>query len=277
MNKLIFGVYTMADPTLISMNNLLYSCSARKEYVSQQFIGENILCYIIAGELRVQTQKGLQTLQAGNLCLFRRHQLIKSIQVPPTGGDFQSISIILDQAFLSQYAEKAQIAHQQRYLGDSLRIMPSDELLTGYFESILSYFKLNKPLIPAIANLKTQEAVALLLNLEPEFEKVLFDFSEPGKIDLEEFMKQNFIYNVRSADFAKLTGRSLATFKRDFEKIFKATPSQWLLDKRLREAHYLIKQKGKKPLDVYLNVGFENLSHFSFAFKKAFGNAPSRI
>jgi len=33
----------------------------------------------------------------------------------------------------------------------------------------------------------------------------------------------------------------------------------------------------RKPSDVYLDVGFEDLSHFSFAFKKHFGYNPSRI
>jgi AraC-like DNA-binding protein len=29
--------------------------------------------------------------------------------------------------------------------------------------------------------------------------------------------------------------------------------------------------------DVYLDVGFENLSHFSFAFKKQFGYSPTGV
>jgi AraC family transcriptional regulator, exoenzyme S synthesis regulatory protein ExsA len=68
-----------------------------------------------------------------------------------------------------------------------------------------------------------------------------------------------------------------ANFKRDFEKIFHTSPGNWLLQKRLQEAHYLIKEKGNKPSDVYLEVGFEDLSHFSYAFKNAYGIAPSKI
>ncbi|WP_432714130.1 helix-turn-helix domain-containing protein [Pedobacter sp.] len=99
----------------------------------------------------------------------------------------------------------------------------------------------------------------------------MFDFSEPYKIDLEGYMNRHFSYNVPLVQFAKLTGRSLSTFKRDFEKIFHATPEKWLQKKRLDMAHYLISQKNRKPTDVYLEVGFENLSHFSTAFKKEFG------
>jgi len=267
----------MNDPIHITMNNLLYSCSAQKQHGNEQFIGEHTLVFIIAGETRLQTQQGPQILNAGSMHLLRRNQLIKSVNIPPQDGEFQSVNIILDQAFLQQYSVKAQISNVERYTDDPVLLLPSDELLTGYFESILPYFKLNKPLIPAIANLKTQEALELLLNLDPQLAKFLFDFTAPSKIDLEAFMNQNFTYNVHSVQFARLTGRSLATFKRDFEKTFKAPPGQWLLSKRLKEAHYLIKEKRQKPSDVYIIVGFENLSHFSFAFKNAFGKAPSRL
>ena len=99
----------------------------------------------------------------------------------------------------------------------------------------------------------------------------------PGKIDLEAFMNKNFHFNVELDRFAHLTGRSLATFKRDFEKLFHITPNRWLQQRRLQEAHYLIKEKGKAPSAIYLELGFEDLSHFSFAFKKLYGLAPSRI
>ncbi len=34
---------------------------------------------------------------------------------------------------------------------------------------------------------------------------------------------------------------------------------------------------GEKPLNVYLQVGFKNLSHFSTAFKKEYGIPPSEF
>ncbi|MGE7775970.1 helix-turn-helix domain-containing protein [Chitinophaga sp. NPDC101104] len=36
-------------------------------------------------------------------------------------------------------------------------------------------------------------------------------------------------------------------------------------------------EKKRKPVDVCYEVGFENLSHFSFAFKKRFGYAPTKL
>ena len=69
----------------------------------------------------------------------------------------------------------------------------------------------------------------------------------------------------------------LTSFKRDFKKTFNDTPSRWLINKRLREANFLMDKKGLRASNVYLEVGFEDLSHFSFAFKKMFGFTPTQL
>jgi AraC-like DNA-binding protein len=88
-------------------------------------------------------------------------------------------------------------------------------------------------------------------------------------------MLRNFQFNVPVEKFAQLTGRSLAGFKRDFQKTFGLPPRQWLQHKRLTEAKHLIESKNSRPSAIYLDLGFESLSHFSHSFKKKFGRAPT--
>jgi AraC-like DNA-binding protein len=90
-------------------------------------------------------------------------------------------------------------------------------------------------------------------------------------------MNKNFIFNLPIDAFAKLTGRSLSGFKRDFQESFNTSPKKWLKEKRLQEAYYLIKHKNKKPTDIYLDLGFENLSHFYYSFKEKYGLTTSEI
>jgi AraC family transcriptional regulator, exoenzyme S synthesis regulatory protein ExsA len=85
------------------------------------------------------------------------------------------------------------------------------------------------------------------------------------------------MFNVPIEKFAKLTDRSLATFKRDFQKIFNSPPQRWLLKKRLELAHFLIAQKHARPSEAYIDVGSENFSHFSTAFKQMYGYNPSSL
>lgn len=72
------------------------------------------------------------------------------------------------------------------------------------------------------------------------------------------------------------TGRSLATFKRDFAKVSELTPQRWLIRRRLEAAHDLIHSGNKKVSEVCFDVGFKNLSHFSKIYKEAYGVAPTK-
>lgn len=53
-------------------------------------------------------------------------------------------------------------------------------------------------------------------------------------------------------------------------------PERWLTEKRLLLAHRLIADEKKRPSDVYLEAGFKNLSHFTYAFRNKFGYSPSQ-
>jgi AraC-like DNA-binding protein len=149
-------------------------------------------------------------------------------------------------------------------------------LLESCLSSVIPYFDMDE--IPAdIASLKITEAITILRTLDKGIDNVLANFEEPGKIDLADYMEKNFMFNLPLEKFGYLTGRSLTTFKRDFGKAFNNTPQRWLTQKRLELAHYQFVEKKKKPIDVCFETGFENLSHFSFAFKKQFGYAPTEL
>ena len=93
--------------------------------------------------------------------------------------------------------------------------------------------------------------------------------------DIVDFMEKNYMHDLTMEEMAYYTGRSLATFKRDFKKISDLTPEKWLIRKRLEVAYAKMKEGGKKVVDVYAEVGFKNPSHFSTAFKKQYGISPT--
>jgi len=267
----------MNDTCVSQVNNLMYSCYQQSTRGYEQFAPEHTLGYFMAGETHIFANGRTEIVKAPMIGMVRRHTLMKTVKIPPPGGEFRSVNIFFDQPFLRRYSVENEIGPVERYTGAPMLELRFDPFLKGYFDSLLPYFSHPAPLSDSMAEIKTREAVELLLRHDPALKEFLFDFSDPYKIDLEAFMNQNYMYNVTSTQFARLTGRSLAGFKRDFQKIFKIPPSQWLLRKRLAEAYYQIREKGYKPVDVYLTVGFENLSHFSYTFKKEFGIAPSML
>ncbi|MDQ4141292.1 MAG: AraC family transcriptional regulator [Bacteroidota bacterium] len=254
-----------------------YSCYHSRNRSGEQFVAEHVFSYQIAGTLTAEDGNQTWTFREGDFRLIRRNHLLKFLKEPPAGGEFKSVSVFLTQETLRNFSIQYGYQAEKSTNSNAIIQLKSDPLFLNFMNSLGPYQDLNQPGNENLLNLKLQEAILILLKTNQELQKILFDFSEPGKIDLEAFMLQNYHFNVELKRFAYLTGRSLATFKRDFEKIFHLSPSRWLQQRRLQEAHYLIKEKGKAPSEVYLDLGFEDLSHFSFAFKKTYGVAPTKI
>ena len=259
-------------------HNILYSCAYQKEHSAEQFVPEHALGLMLSGESHYHTNEGNYVAEEGSMGLMRKNQLIKKFKRPASNGEpFRLVSIFLDQDSLHRYAAENNIPKQNAYQGTPVIDLTGNVFLKGFFDSLLPYVDSPKKLTQKLSALKTREAIELLLQIDNSFLSFLFDFQEPHKIDLEAFMNRNYKYNVPLPTFAKLTGRSLSTFKRDFSKIFNTSPEKWLQQKRLEQAHYLILKKKQRPSEVYLEVGFENLSHFSFAFKKLYGLPPTQL
>lgn len=256
---------------------IAYSCYTTSSRAGEQFIPEFTFSYQESGTMIMNDGSQEYIFNPGDFRLGRRNQLMKFNKLPPDGGEFRSISVHFDQPFLRNFSMEAGYTSEKHVPGNAVFCLKQDPLYKNYFDSLLSYMPLNGEVDAPLITVKLKEAILLLLKVNPEMKDILFNFSEPGKIDLEAFMNRNFHFNVDLNRFAYLTGRSLGTFKRDFEKLFHSTPSRWLQQRRLQEAYYLIKEQGKTPSDIYLDLGFEDLSHFSFAFKKQYGAAPTKI
>lgn len=264
-------------PEKKTLSRIVYSCYYNVSREGEQFIPEHVFSYQLSGTLTINLNNKVYTFNEGDFRFSKRNELAKFVKHPPAHGEFKSVSIRLDQETLRSISREMDYAPAKKYEGESIIQLHPDPLYKTYIDSLIPYLTMSQGDNEALFTLKVREAVLILLRANPELKDILFDFAEPGKIDLEEFMIHNYHFNVSLERFAYLSGRSLATFKRDFQKIFHTSPSRWLLQKRLEEAYYQIKEKGKKPSAVYLEVGFEDLSHFSYAFKNAFGHSPSRI
>ena len=90
-------------------------------------------------------------------------------------------------------------------------------------------------------------------------------------------MNFHYLENKPLTEFAKQSGRSISTFKKDFQAIFNTTPAKWLKNKRLEHAYSLLSTTQRKASEVYIDSGFEDLAHFSKSFKSRFGINPSEF
>jgi AraC family transcriptional regulator, exoenzyme S synthesis regulatory protein ExsA len=215
-------------------------------------------------------------MNPGDYCIARKNHLIRYTKYKEE-DQFEKIIITLDEPFLKMFLERHPFEVQPSSNNDSFLFVKENKLIKSYIQSLEPYYTGELQLNEVFADIKREELLMILLKSAPDLANIFFNFGIPAKIDLEAYMNRNFRFNISLERFAFLTGRSLSSFKRDFQKIFGANPGNWLKKKRLDEAYFQISKQKQKPGDVYLDVGFEDLSHFSFSFKKEFGMTPTEV
>lgn len=268
--------------------------SAVKNYsniVFVHFFNKETMCYerghchflicIFAGELIIKEPGNEDIVVSAGQCVFipRNHKLT-FIKRPSKGVSYKGITMAFERNFLRLYYQSLNrklIQVNETATKDSVIKLPSLPNINSLFLSLLPYFDSDCKPKDEVMKLKRQEGVLALLDIDSAFFPTLFDFIDPWKIDIIDFLNENYMFEFTLEEIASYTGRSLATFKRDFKKISDLTPQRWIMQKRLEVAKEKLRIEGKKVADVYMEVGFKNRSHFATAYRKYFGYSPATV
>lgn len=262
----------------IFSDKIVYSLNTDKQTEYDNILTEHVLLFQLSGEMTFETSEQRIVAQPGQIYLVRKHQFVKATKKPTGGQDYNAYLFILKEDVLRHYAlEKGITVPHSSQLGPKNILLSKNNMFDSLVSSLTFHSRDTLKIDHPLSALKVREAIETVLLTNPRLENFLFDFSEPYKIDLEKFMLANYKFNVGMEHFATLTGRSLATFKRDFVKVFAETPGRWLLHNRLKEAHYQIQKNNKRPSTIFVEVGFESFAHFSNAFKAKYGYSPKSI
>lgn len=95
--------------------------------------------------------------------------------------------------------------------------------------------------------------------------------------NIKRLMHQHAISDLSAKELAALSGRSISAFNRDFKRLFGTTPKQWLIERRISHAHYLLSTMQWSVTATAAEVGYSNISHFIAAFKKVYGKTPHQL
>lgn len=145
-------------------------------------------------------------------------------------------------------------------------------------ESMFYYFKKGGDLPGSLIEIKFKELLfTIALNPEnKELMRFLQTIDPNTKADIEQVMSEHFLYDLNMEAFAKLCGRSLSAFKRDFMHDLQTTPSRWLMNRRLEHATTLLVGTKLNVNEVCYESGFKNPSHFIRSFKRRYNTTPNQ-
>lgn len=252
------------------------SCYDDKFFKSEIVFDHHMLIWFISGETKIVQSEVTRTFKAGDIFLIPRNKPATIINYPKDGKPHKTVVMLLTTELLRDFYKGVEVKTTILPV-PGIRSYSNHPLLESCLASVVPYFDVVGEFPKNLAMLKITEAISILRTIDPEIDGVLANFDDPDKVDLISYMEKNYMFNMPLERFGYLTGRSLTSFKRDFKKAFNSTPQRWLTQKRLELAHYKLVEQKAKPAEVCYEIGFENLSHFSYAFKKQFGYAPTKL
>lgn len=240
---------------------------------------DHTLIYIHSGELEITCGSRKTVLHPGDCAFMRRDNRMWLQKRVKDGCPYRSVVMKFSREYLREYfraLDSREIPSDAKRTREALVRFPSERLdVRSLFESLLPYFDAGATPDEDILRMKMAEGMLSILKTDANLYASLFDFVEPWKIDIADFMEKNYMNDLSMEEMAYYTGRSLATFKRDFKKISELTPQKWLIRRRLEAARELIRCGGRKVSEICFDVGFKNLSHFSKLYKETYGMAPT--
>jgi AraC-like DNA-binding protein len=238
----------------------------------------NYFVYVVDGRKVWHTAHGSYDLQKGD-CVFVRKGACIVEQFFETAPCF--IFFFMPDEFICEALQnKAMPDGKPGKEHQPVITVESNDMVQAFFHSMLLYFNSSHELQQDLLELKFRELVLTLAgdaanaDLRAYFRSLL---NQPRAIALQRVVEENFCFNLKLEELARLSARSLSAFKRDFEELYHTSPGKWLMEKRLDHALHLLSNRGKTVGEAAFESGFESAAHFSRAFKKRFGTAPAAV
>jgi AraC-like DNA-binding protein len=154
----------------------------------------------------------------------------------------------------------------------------------SYFQQVLCETVKSIGAFPDIVNLpivaSQYEQLLMLSLLIPPTRNRIASKAPPTSANsvklVEEYIEANIDEPIRLEDLAVVTGQSVRTIQEAFKKYRGCSPSSFLRECRLAKARKILQESPKDTsiVSVAVACGFASHGHFSYCYKKQFGENP---
>ena len=255
----------------------VYDYHTKQEITKQQIIlNQNTFSFLTEGTKEVFFDSSALSIDNSSFLLMKAGHCLMTEKLSAI-HNYRSILLFFPNEIVSKIMRKAAVNVIKGQINQSVYAFQYDAFIQRFVASLLDISKLSRATQDKLLEVKLEEILLYLTEMNG------FDFLN-SLLSNGNNNKQKLIYTVESNVFSKLTipelaflcNMSISTFKREFEKCYSDSPMKWFQNKRLEHAHYLIHQEQKNASEIYLDIGYENLSSFIQAYKIKYGITPGQ-
>lgn len=243
---------------------------------NEVFFEEHAVIVVLEGEKKFSSPTQELHVRKGQILFFQRgcYSMNESID-----NSYRSLVFFVNEKLLKEFVSQHLTLFQSiatALPADPILSLSSSPTFATFIHSLLPYFGQKTPFLNELLRLKFQELMLHLLELDTsgELRTILLHIYQGQKPDLDYLMNTYLLKSLSMNELARLSGRSLSAFKRDFEEHFHMSPGHWIRRKRLEHAHLLLRNTDKNVSEVSMEIGYESVSHFIKAYKQQYGFTP---
>lgn len=275
------GLTNDAHQIALKLNGLTVfeSCVYMESKTGTLFLEDHMLLFVLNGTYTVRFGNQVHTVRKDEMVLLQKSIVIEYEKSGEDGSEnlLDYMMFFLKDEILNDFIKMANVMPAYPSVMVPISVLSVNERLIHFMESLKLMIKEPDRINPGLIKIKLLE---LLFDLADADDKLLFQFLQikrKEKRHITEIIEENLFNPVSLNDLAYLSGRSLSSFKRDFQSIYNTSPLQWIRNRRLDRAKELLANSALSVTDVCYSTGFENVAHFSKVFKKRFGMSPSMV
>jgi AraC-like DNA-binding protein len=252
----------------------LFTCPLKNKF-EDLWSHYNYIIYVVEGRKVWHTAHGSYDLTKGS-CAFVRSGA--SIVEQNFDAEFCFILFFMPDEFITEVLKtKATPIHRSGRTFEPVIRIDTNAAIENFYQSMMPHFNASRQPDKMLLNLKFRELILTIAD-NPANSELISCFSsmlnEPQSLSLQRVMEDNYSFNLKLEEFARLAARSLSAFKRDFLRVYNTTPGKWLIERRLDHALHLLTHTDKTVSETAFESGFESASHFSRVFRQRFGTPP---
>ncbi|WMX13320.1 AraC family transcriptional regulator [Aureispira sp. CCB-E] len=254
--------------------NLIHYKSKTELIKSKVAFSQYVFSFLIEGQKQIHNTDGILSINNNEFTLITNPVCLMTEKKGLDSNSYESCLLTFNDKILHDF--------QQKY---AITPLPSEKLcknvLKFSYDNYTQNFRRSLEILPhqqlsqEILTIKFQEIMLYLLHREPQ---ILDSFLSQRHTNIETHFRysvENNIYSNLSLDeLAFLCNMSTSTFKRYFAKFYRTSPHKWMTNQRMNNAFQLL-QQGKRPSEIFTDLGYKTLSSFTRAYKKHFGQLPS--
>lgn len=274
---MVTGDYT-ASSLVLDGGSVIDQCIATAGDKGTFFLEQHLLYVVLGGEVRLTCGKQTCVVRKNEMVLLRRaHSISYEKKGDEYTGLFESLLFAITDELISDFLTQQHITIPQMTEEFGVKVSPMSERLVAYCWSLSPYFNDPSQTNPGLLRLKVMELLYNVMDCSKNIFRQMLQLRQPVKTDIHRVVEENYTSPISLEELAYLSGRSLSSFKRDFQSIYNTTPAKWIREKRLSKARQMLQSSQMSVADVAYSLGFENSTHFSRIFKQQYGISPSTL